>query len=311
MRIRIRSPILAFVNAYRSTQQSPGPSSTVTALVVFDAWRSDCSLSPQTKERMVDVAERFLRFAERAYGSEDLDDVTAAVAAAFIKAHGRRGAPSPATQHLRRSAIRLLFRTARQLGVADGDPTLDIVLPARSRLRARPLDDAEVALCRSFSRHTLTETRLPAVWALSEATARTAELPHLRIGDVDLDRGRVWISGSPRCEPRWGHLTDWGAEHLQRHIERLGATSLDVRLTYSGRGDPTSAQASSCIAVAKVLTLAGLGSEPDVRPISIVAWAGLQVLESSGRIEDVAHALGVRSLDRAAGLIGWDWTDPS
>jgi hypothetical protein len=33
------------------------------------------------------------------------------------------------------------------------------------------------------------------------------------------------------------------------------------------------------------------------------------VFAESGRIEEVARALGVRSLDRAARLIAWDWTD--
>src|SRR4051794_30441362 len=55
--------------------------------------------------------------------------------------------------HVRRSAVRLLFRTGRQLGLCTSDPTVDIVLPPRSSLRARPLTDDEVGLCRSASVH--------------------------------------------------------------------------------------------------------------------------------------------------------------
>ena len=69
------------------------------------------------------------------------------------------------------------------------DPTLDLVLPARSSLAARPLADDEIALGRSFSVKTLGETRQPAAWALAEATARTSELSAIRIRDVDLDFG--------------------------------------------------------------------------------------------------------------------------
>jgi integrase/recombinase XerC len=58
--------------------------------------------------------------------------------------------------HLRRSALRLYFRTARQLGLCSGDPTLDLVLPARSSLHIPPLTDDEVVLCRSFSVSSLT-----------------------------------------------------------------------------------------------------------------------------------------------------------
>ena len=275
---------------------------------VVDRWIASNELSAQSMGRMVELAGRLVSFASRSYDCATLGDVDAGVVAGFVSASGTTGPPAVATQHLRRTAVRLLFRTARQLGLVDGDPTLDLVLAPRSSLRARPLDDIEVEVCRSYAQRTLAETRLPAAWALAEATARTSELPHLRICDVDLDRGRVWIWGSPRCEPRWGALSDWGMLQLQRRINSFGAGDPHRRLVYSGRGDPVSAQASSCTAIAKVLTLAGLGAEPDVRPMSVVGWAGNRVLETTGRIEAVAVALGVRSLDRAAGLIAWNWT---
>lgn len=280
---------------------------TLTAVVSH--WQVDSALSSQSASRMTELVCRFVRFAKHTHGCNCLDVVDERITTEFISAPGRSGSPSLATQHLRRSAVRLLFRTARQLGLVDGDPTLDLVLPPRSGLRARPLDSVEVGVCRSFSQHTLIETRLPAAWALAEATARTSELPHLRVSDVDLDAGRVWVWGSPRCEPRWGELTDWGVSQLARHVYVLGSGDPERRLVYSGRGDPVSAQSSSCTAIARVLTLSGLGAEPDVRPVSVVAWAGQQVFDATGRIEAVAETLGVRSLDRAAGLIGWDWTD--
>jgi len=52
---------------------------------------------------------------------------------------------------------------------------------------------------------------------------------------------------------------------------------------------------------------AGLSGEPDVRPLSVAAWAVVKIFEQTSRIEDVAGRLGMRSLDRAALLIGWDW----
>ena len=61
------------------------------------------------------------------------------------------------------------------------------------------------------------------------------------------------------------------------------------------------------MAIADVLARAGLAAEPDVRPLSVVAWAGRQILDETGRIDDVARRLGMRSLDRAAQLIGFDW----
>jgi integrase/recombinase XerC len=49
---------------------------------------------------------------------------------------------------LRRSTLRLLFRTARDLGLAEGDPTMDVVLPSRTNEAARLLTDLEVQRCR-------------------------------------------------------------------------------------------------------------------------------------------------------------------
>ena len=211
--------------------------------------------------------------------------------------------------HLRRSVLRLLFRAGRGLGLVDGDPTLDVVLPRRSSLRARPLDPVEVALCRSAALPSLTGTRLAAAWGLAEATARTSELPHLSVGDVDLDGRRVWIHGGGRTIPRWGQLSVWGAVQIERHLRGHPSTRHDQRLVYRGAGSAESRQASACIAIKEVLTRAGLGGEPDVRPLSVTAWAGRQILEESGRIEEVAQRLGMRSLDRAAALIGFDWAD--
>ena len=45
--------------------------------------------------------------------------------------------------------------------------------------------------------------------------------------------------------------------------------------------------------------------------MSVAAWAGSRVFRETGRIDAVAHALGMRNLDRAAALIGWDWQAPS
>ncbi|MCA1705300.1 MAG: integrase, partial [Actinobacteria bacterium] len=150
-----------------------------------------------------------------------------------------------ATMHLRRSALRLYFRTARQLGLYSGDPTLDLVLPARSSLHMRPLTEDEVALCRSSSVSSLTETRRPAAWALAEATARTSEIPHIRVRDVHVDESRVWLWGSTKAEPRWGRLTEWGCKQLAGHLERLNTKGPDVLLVYDGaRGDKV-AQISS------------------------------------------------------------------
>lgn len=274
---------------------------------VVEAWLDDFDLSEQSIRRMIEVSERFVSFMK---GSGDASaEVAASDCEKFVRAlvPGGSGARKPAiaTMHLRRATLRLLFRTARDLGLHEGDPTLDLALPPRSSLKVRALTDEEVALCRSFSLRSLNETRLPAAWALAEASARTSEIPHIKPSDVDVQRGRVWLHGSSKAEARWGLLTTWGFGQIKKRLQTVGEGGRP--LIYTGRGNPESKQAASCIAIADTLVRAGFGNEPDVRPGSVVAWAGQRIFEQTGRIEEVALRLGIRSLDRAARFIDFDW----
>lgn len=215
--------------------------------------------------------------------------------------------PSLATQHNRRSAASGGFRILRELGVADHDPTLDLVLPTRIRGReTRPLTDTEVEAGRASSVDTLSESRLPSVWALAEATATTHEIPRVRPEDVDLDAGTVWLSGSAKTESRAAGLTDWGVRVLARRLDTIGRGS---SLTYQGRGSAPSMQASSSMALARVLNRAGLRDDPAVKPESVRGWAGQRVWSQTGRVETAAIALGCKSLDTAAAIIGYEWGD--
>jgi integrase/recombinase XerC len=276
----------------------------VTAAVVASE-----ALSAQSLPRFLEVTERFASFVQGGHAVRRLAGVTAEVADAFVRAEASTGRPAPATMHLRRCYLRLLFRTARELGLCSHEPTLDLDLPPLSNVSVRPLADDEVALCRSHSLWSLTNTRRPAAWALAEATARTAEIPHVRLADVDGDSLRVWIHGSPRTEPRWGQLSPWGAAQIARRLRALAEQHADEQtpIIYEGRGSAESQQASACMAISDTLTAAGLAGERDVRPLSIAAWRGRQVFDETDSIEGAALALGVRSLDRAARLIGHDW----
>jgi hypothetical protein len=163
-------------------------------------------------------------------------------------------------------------------------------------------------VCRSYAMHSLTATSRAAAWALAEATARTSEIPHIRISDLDIETGRVWLHGSSKAEARWGHPTKWGLNQLWRRVEELKRSgSKNSLLVYRGNGPEQSRQASSCIAVTETLTRAGFAVEPDVRPHSVVGWAGVKVFEEKGCIGQVANRLGMRSLDQAARFIGWQW----
>jgi integrase/recombinase XerC len=268
-------------------------------------------LSAQSEPRVLGLFERFSIFASRALEVESLRDVSGEQVEAFIRSStvGTGHAPSAATMQLRRSALRLLFRTARELDLLDGDPTVDLVLPSRTNESARPLTDGQVDQCRRVCLHDLASTRLSVAWALGEATARTGEIPHLTVADLDLAPARVWIHGSSKTESRWGVLSDWGAGQVARHVRGLGSGIAGAKLlAYGGSGNLESRRSFSSQAIRETLQRAGLTADPYVRPASLAAWAGVCVMRETGRIEAVAAALGVRSLDVAARMIGWDWT---
>jgi integrase/recombinase XerC len=275
--------------------------------------RSDVLAGSATEpqlERTASIIDRFALFASNGFGNSSLEEISPDIARAFIEAQTAAAkAPSTSTMHWRRSALRLLFRAARNAGLVSGDPTLDVALPPRSSLRTRPLTDDEVSLCRSVAQWSLNGSRRAAVWALAEATCRSSELPHITADDVDLDSGRVWIAGGKSTDRREGLLNGWGLAQVRARIEELEEPTRP--LVYAGRSAVGPGQVSGAAALVDVLTRAGLHHEPDVRPGSVAAWAGRRVLDETGRIDLVARALGVRSLDRAAGIVAWDWrADP-
>src|SRR3982074_379491 len=94
---------------------------------LLEAVRAQAGLSEQSERRLLEVMWRFLRFVDKAFGVESPCEVTSDHAARFVTARAglERRSPSVATSHLRRSAVRLLFRVLREQGVVEHDPTLD------------------------------------------------------------------------------------------------------------------------------------------------------------------------------------------
>lgn len=281
---------------------------------VLQAWAAACEHSDQTRTRMSETVTRFTQHAG-ARGLRRLREVGSADARAFITALTRDGRePELATQHARRTALRTLYRTARRLDLATGDPTLDVVLPPRGCRAARPLSDDEVTLCRASTR----VTRGPgaslraAAWALGEATAISSEITQIRVRDLDDPRHprHVQLPGTWRHDPRTATLSSWGAIVLR---ERAGALLAchgpDALLAYGGHAPPggAKAQASVCNAVLNVLDSAGLLAEADIRPASLRHWAGRSAYDTGTPLEDVARLLGLRSLDATAADIALDW----
>jgi integrase len=276
--------------------------------LILEALANNASISDQGGRRLDQLVSRFASYLGSGQGIARLSDVRPEHVRGFVAAPSKDGKrSSPATMHLRRSVVRLIFRIARDLDLAASDPTIDLVLPPKVPPPMRPLSDEEVTRCRAAALTSLTETRLPAVWALAEATARTAEIPATRIADVDLQGRRVFLHGSTKVRPRSSELSPWGALQLTRRIRALGARDSGVLLAYGSDGSPESRQASAAVAIRTVLVRAGLGREAGLRPASVAAWAGARLLVAGHPIEEVARRLGMSSLDACVRLIGHDW----
>lgn len=307
-------------NAAATPPGTPGPGQGPTLAeqveAALSAWETGGEFSEQTLLRTTETVQRFAKRLV-ASGVHRAEDVTTNDCSGFIDAFTRHGTPPElTTRHARRVAVRMLFRTWRELGYEVGDPTLDLELPARTSRAARPLTEAEVVLCRAAARLGAaggTSLQRAVCWALAEATAVTSEVSAIRLCDLDsLDAPRfVELPGTRRVDARVGELTDWGAVMVARQVALFRERSLPATtlLTYRGRGKPGQhvAQAAVCNAIGAVLDGAGLSSEHDVRPASVRNWAGRRLYDAGMPLERVARRLGSRTLDAAAEDIALEW----
>jgi integrase len=277
------------------------------ASLVKERLVAEGSMAPVSLIRVSDLLDGFARFLS-ASGVKRAIEIKEAHLVAFVRSLTKSGSePSLATMHLRRSALRILFREAKALGILSIDPTQALVLPPRSYRDLRPLTDKEVDRCRSSAEGMIGDARYAIAWGLAEATARVAELGTIRRCDVDIKSNRVWITGSSNTEARCVELTNWGSEQLDALMSAKPGPTAARPLDVPGRG-PRSAVHEL---IASTLRRAGLATQPGVRPNSVAAWRGAKELETGASIDEVALLLGMRSLDRAAAFIGFDWrTEP-
>jgi len=273
-------------------------------------------LSPLSLAKLAGNAAQFISYA-RASGCHTLHDAgDAELAREWIYADVRTtdgyGEPRLPTLHNRRAALRQLYRTARSLGLATGEPTLDLELPVRQYNGLRALLDEEILACRAASIETPWETAQPAAWALAELGAPTAEIAAFRPCDLR-DGQRVYLHGGPHTRPRTLTAAPWQWEQLTGRVNALRQhADFDPTrpLIYGGARDgrtDTSPVSAVGQRLRAVLDRARLYKADGCTQRSITAWAGRRAHEQHGRIEHAANYLGLSSLDRAAQLIGHDW----
>jgi hypothetical protein len=155
---------------------------------------------------------RFVRFAG-AYDVAMVSAVTEKLVAKFVSAPGANGRPPAiATQHQRRSTIRIALLLASQHDRSITDPTRHLALPSRSTMASRPVTDDELALLRQVSLATLVETRQPSIIALAEIGAVTTEISLVTVEDITLIAG--WFGYRDAAPRRRGSVcSQTGGQH--------------------------------------------------------------------------------------------------
>ena len=303
--------------------------------VVLWLWRHEAVLAPLSAARMAELVARYsLRLEAMGVGSISLS--SASDAAGFVRAPTKRGSqPSVHTMHLRRTALRSLCRTFHSLGVTVGDPTTLLVLPSRSVRAARALTDSELQQVRMAVMTRRCDVGVAAcVVAFAEAGASTCELTAVTWADVHVGvppsgrvdaagtaagtvagdatvaanaRGDVAVDlpGGARLMARRVHLTQWGAGVVAQYQE--SAVWASKSLVVSGSLFPPgshSAQAAVTNRLRWLLRTAELHHVVGLGPRSFRLWGARHAYTQTGRIEDAAHVLGMRSLDATARAIG-------
>ncbi|MFD5209337.1 hypothetical protein ACFWIP_23000 [Streptomyces anulatus] len=287
-------------------------------LQVSRIWKQlacDGAMSINTVDEYIEVIERLIGFA-LAQQVTQLDDITAAMAEAFVNAPGNdrhRGViPTPAggTRRQRRSAVTSLFTQARALGLTKAAPTVDSAPIARSpRQPGADLQPHEVARLQFHSERGMPATRHAALLALLLAGLCSAEVGAAASADLDLDAGSVHTNGSTRTFARTCPLDEWGV-----HVLRLRFSYLSRRgpgphqLVASATSSPSVVQSSVGAGFGDIARRSGLSTHArKVEPRDITRYVARRILNETGQLSEVARRLGLSSLDVAAGLADLQW----
>ncbi|WP_334145090.1 hypothetical protein, partial [Rhabdothermincola sp.] len=281
-----------------------GPSAEIDAVIA--AWERE-PLTDATRRRLGELARRFAARLD-ATGVASITDATREDCEGFVWAPTRRRTPpSLHTVHLRRTALRAIYRTVTTLAPGTVDPSAGVDLPAKTGRRPRPLTDDELDRLRIAALgRTQQPLRAAAVIALAEASATSGEIPCIRWADVDLTASTVALPGADPIKARTGVLTDWGTAVLGRWQRAcLPEPDHPVVTRRPSAATGHSAQAATANQLTRLLRSAGLDHR-DIRPGSVRLWAAATALRRGG-IEAAARTLGIDSLDAAADALDHRW----
>ncbi|MGY4930511.1 hypothetical protein ACWD7T_05230 [Streptomyces sp. 900116325] len=294
------------------------PTTKDALLQVSHVWKQlawDGVMSIDTVDEYIEVSERLLDFA-RAHQITHLDDITPALAEAFVNAPGHdrhRGiiaTPAGGTRRQRRSAVTSLFAHARALGLTKAAPMVDSAPIARSPRRpGADLQLHEVAQLQFHSERGMPATRHAALLALLLAGFSSAETGAASTADLELDAGSVHTNGSTRTLARTCQLDEWSVHVLGLRAAHLGKRGPQPhQLVASANSAPSVVQSSVGSGFGDIARRSGLSTQSrKVEPRDVTRYVARKILNETGQLSEVARRLGLSSLDVAAALADLQW----
>jgi site-specific recombinase XerD len=297
---------------------------------VADVW-DDRARRGQVTRNTADFYRRqldtFVSYAG-ARGVAHVDELTASICREWVRAplsalspgtRGRAGQPSAAAT--RRSRLVVLRQAVKVWSAHDWCPRDllgDLVVTKNPPAPPCPLLPSEVTNLRRAGAHSRKDTLLPALVELALVGLNQAEIAALTVSAVDRSRARVAVRTPGDADERVVRLSEAAVAKIVRHIAALEALFRDTAQHFDPDVVPLGLHPSPRSVRDRVrptavgqhlyraLKLAGI-TRSGVTPGSTREYAANACYARTNRIEDVAAALGIVSLDAAFRLIDQRW----
>lgn len=309
-----------------------GAATTSDALdAVITDWQRQANVggvSADTVRTYAAAARTFQSYAARR--ADLLCDVTSELVWLWVNSPATTGgdtvaAPTQNMRGLRRSVAVAIYRTLFNLGFTERNVTANLPRIARPPRKVSAFTATQIDKLKDHADHdTDTSTyesgysRTPACLALTLVGAQSGEVGAIRVVDIDLDAWAVRLhGGGTRYQPRTVPIDDsWAWEALAARVAYLakkypGDANRPVAYNPTPGSKPSFATRSAATSgtLGALIKAAGLRKPGKIRVASINEYVAADLFAKTGRVEVVATRLGMRSLDAAAHLVGWDWRE--
>ncbi len=273
-----------------------------------------------TADRYLRAFEALTRYAQ-ARGVARCDGVSPEVCERYVYASvWVGGRPSASTSRVRLAAVRDAYRGLIDAGLCGVDPTAGLAVERRVGVPPLcPLTPPEADRLHKTARVRTTDTLRPAVVVAALAGASHSEIAALAVVDVDvagmslrLARGTSGVRLVTLDQPSVVTLR-LRVSALQR-LHRRSSVGWDPGVVPLALHKPASEYRRQSVAptvsmnLSRALQRAGI-TRSGVRPRSLREYAANRVYAQTRRAEDVAHQLGLRSLDTASRLVDPGWQE--